>query len=116
MRQDVVVSEVRYDGYYQVICRIIIIVFLSENLDKFFHHELVEPNHLFLCPRNLIITVMTRGVTSPDDKVYRIFQVLVDPMECCINEGYRRVAIRGFGAECTSRPSPSVTGFLSLSG
>jgi len=37
-------------------------------------------------------------------------------MKCGIDKGYRRVAIGGFGAEDTSRPIPSVTGFFGLGG
>lgn len=53
---------------------------------------------------------MPSGISSPNDEVYRIFQIVIDPSESSVDKGFRRVAVRGFGAEDASWPIASMAG------
>ena len=55
---------------------------------------------------------MPSGISSPNDEVYGIFQIVIDPLEGSVDKGSRRVAVRGFRAEDASRPIASMAGVL----
>ena len=59
---------------------------------------------------------MSSGVPSPNDKVYSIFQIVIDPSESSINKGLRRVAVCGFRAEDASWPIASMAGVFFFGG
>ena len=55
---------------------------------------------------------MPSGISSPNDEVYSIFQILIDPTESSVDKGFRRVAVRGFRAKDASRPIASMAGVV----
>ena len=55
---------------------------------------------------------MPSGISSPNDEVYGIFQIVINPLEGSVDKGLRRVAVRGFRAEDASRPIASMAGVV----
>ena len=55
---------------------------------------------------------MPSGISSPNDEIYGIFQIVIDPMEGSVDKGFRRVAVCGFRAEDASRPIASMAGVV----
>lgn len=53
---------------------------------------------------------MADGVSSPYDEIDRVFEVVVDPLERSVDEGYGGVAVCGFSAEDTSWAITPMTG------
>ena len=55
---------------------------------------------------------MPSGISSPNDEVYGIFQIVIDPLEGSVDKGFGRVAVRSFRAEDASRPIASMAGVV----
>ena len=68
------------------------------------------------CPWDFFVVVVTRRVACPDDEVYGVFEVFVNPVEGCIDQGYGRIAVRGFCAELACRALTSMTGLVIFGG
>ena len=77
---------------------------LAKDLYEFVDHVSVEIGYLFVVPWVVFVIVVSRGVTCPDHKINVISYIFGDPVECGINEGERRIAFCGLGAEVASRP------------
>ena len=55
---------------------------------------------------------MPSRISSPNDEVYSIFEIVIDPTESRVDKGFRRVAVRGFCAEDASRSIASMAGVV----
>lgn len=53
---------------------------------------------------------MTDGVSSPDDEVDSVSNVVVDPLKRSVDEGYGGVAVCGLSAEDASWAIASMAG------
>jgi hypothetical protein len=104
MRHDVVIAESRHNGYGEVV-RAMAVIILPEDFGEFGYHVLVLLYDLLLCPGDFFIIVMSRRVACPYNKVYVILDVVIDPLECLVDEGERRVAAGSFCAVDTGRSS-----------
>jgi hypothetical protein len=101
---DVVVSNCGNDGYGETVRESLV----SEDIDELVRQHLIQSNNLILCPRNLLIVVMTGRVSSPQDKVDIALQVLLYPAESFVDQGERRVAVRPFSSKVSCRTFSSV--------
>ena len=81
---------------------------LSKNLCEVFDQKLVQFHNLVFCPWYPFVIVMASRIASPNDEVYRIFQMLVDPVEGGIDKKERGVAIRSFCTEFSGGALASV--------
>ena len=59
---------------------------------------------------------MAGRVARPDDEIYLVLQVLVDPSKGLIDEGKRRVAVAGFCAKVARWAFAPMTGMFFVSG
>lgn len=113
MRHDVIVAKGGDDGDLVVVCRIIIVVLvLSKDFGEFADHELVGMYDLLLGAGYLLVVVMPCGITCPYDEVYFIGNVVLYPVEGRIDERWRGVAGRGFGAIVAGWATFSVAGCI----
>ena len=55
---------------------------------------------------------MSSRISSPNDEVYSIFKIFIDPTESSVDKGFRRVAVRGFRAEDASRSIAPMAGVV----
>jgi len=83
VRQDIVVSKSRDDGYREVVCRVIIIVvvWLAKDLYKLLDHILIQTQHLICVSRVLLIVVVACRIPCPYDKIDRILQLCFYPIK-----------------------------------
>lgn len=104
----VIVAKRWYNWHDEIVrrIRIIGILVVTEHFDKLAHEELILLNDLVFASRKLLIVVMSCGISSPYHKVYRVFDVLVDPLEGRVDKGERSVAVRRF---CAIEPSGAVS-------
>lgn len=87
MRHNVVVSKSRDDWYSKVLGWILFILVVAKDLGELLHHELVLGDDLVLGARQLLVIVVPRGVTGPDDKIDVIGYVVLDPVHGGVDEG-----------------------------
>jgi hypothetical protein len=88
MWQDIVVANVGYNWDYEVVVRIaifLISIVLAKDLEHLLHHELVELSHLLCCSWVFLVIVVTRRVSSPDDKVDLVPQLFPKPFYCLVD-------------------------------
>lgn len=102
--ENVVVAEVRHDGYGEIVGRIgvVDVVGFAKDLDEFVDEHLIQLDDLLFCARNELVIVVASGIASPDDKVDSIFEVVVDPLESSVDQGDGRITVGLLGAEYTS--------------
>lgn len=93
--ENVIIAEGRYDRNDEIVCRIGIVVILGfpKDLSKLVYHELVLFHYLSFAAGYLLVIVVSGRVTGPDNKVYIVSYVILDPLEGSIEERYGRVAI-----------------------
>ena len=91
----IIVPKCRYDRYLQVFRRVFVV---PENLNKFVHQHLVQPNNLISSSGDLIIRVVPGRIPSPDYEINIVFQIIMYPLKRSVDEGEGRIAIGIFGA------------------
>ena len=57
---------------------------LAKDLEHLLHHELVELGHLLRRTWVVLVVVVTRRVSSPDDKVDLVPQLFSNPFYCLV--------------------------------
>lgn len=92
MRHDVVVAEGRDNRDDVVFCRGMLVMVLSEDLGELGDHVLILAYDLPLCSGNFLVVVVPCRVARPDDKVYAVPDIVVDPLERLVDERVGRVA------------------------
>lgn len=91
MRQDVVVTEVGYDGYAEAAGD-------GEGVGKLVGQQAIRAEDLGRRARYGFIRVMAGTVASPDDKVYIVAEILGDPVEGGVDQRDGSVAVGCFCA------------------
>lgn len=116
MRHDIVVAERRYDWNRKVIGRVLVpvILALSKHLGELLHHQLILLYDLLLCAWNLLVVIVSRRITRPDDKIYAVFQILFNPLERLVDQRYGCVAAGRLRAVDSRRSAFPVTCRLRL--
>jgi len=110
VRKDVIVAECRYDWDGEIVVRVVVMVACVKDLLKLLRNKSVQANDLFSCSRNLFVIVVTSRIACPDDKVNRVSDLLIYPIECRVDKRDGRVAIRSFRSIISSRAVSSMTG------
>lgn len=95
VRKDVIVTKGRNNRHDEIVQRIRIVeVFgLPEDLKKFGNEQLILVDNLHVTSRNFLIIVVTGGVSSPDDEVNLVLDVIFDPVEGSVQQSDGTVAI-----------------------
>ena len=103
---NIIVAPCRDNRYSEVVgwIPIINVVTLAPNLCEFGDEHLVQIDDFAGCAWYLGIAIMSRRVASPNDEIDFIFEVVIEPLECCIDKSEWRITIRRLGAEDTCRP------------
>ena len=111
VRENVVITKVRDDGYQHIVGRIGVmkIVIFAKDLDKLLDQKFILLQDLLFRPRQLFIIVMSCRVASPDDEVYRIFEIRFDPSEGLVDQRVWGVAFGVFCPVQAGRTGPSMT-------
>lgn len=87
-----------------------------KDLDELVRDQPVLIKHLLLGSRDLFVIRVTRRVSGPDDKVYRVLQVCLDPSEGRVDERKRRVAVAHLGAVVACGAGSSMACRIALGG
>lgn len=88
IRKDVVVAKVGHNRNGGIISGIgiIDIVVLAKDLDKFVDEHLVQLDDLRLGAWDELVVIVTSRIASPDNKVDRVFEVVIDPLESSVDQ------------------------------
>lgn len=100
MGQDVIVSKGWYDRNDQVVGRIVVrfVFALAEDFVELVDEELIQFNDLLGVSREPLVIVMASRITSPDDKVDLVFDLVTNPVKRCVDQGDWRIAVGSLGA------------------
>jgi hypothetical protein len=82
-----------------------LVLVLSEYLCKFRDHIFVLLHDLLWCSWKRIVVVVPRRVARPYHKVDVVLDVIVDPLECLVDERIGRVAAGRLCAVYACRPA-----------
>ena len=87
MWENVIVSKIRNYWNDKIICRIGVIVSvpLTEHFYKFIYHHSIQVFHLLHTSWQLLVVIMARRISSPDNKIYRVLQIVLDPSESSVD-------------------------------
>ena len=113
VRQDVVVADVGNDRNDVIVVRVAVVlvaIAFAKDLEHLVDHELVELSDLSRRAWVVLIVVVTRRVSCPDDKVDLISKLFSNPFYCLVDQRYRAVAIADLGAVDAGRAFAMVTG------
>jgi hypothetical protein len=113
VRQDVVVANVGNDRDDVVIVGIaisLVAIAFAKDLEHLVDHELVELGDLSRRAWVVLIVVVTRRVSRPDDKVNLIPKLFSNPFYRLVDQCYGAVAIADLSAVDACRALPMVTG------
>lgn len=98
VRHNVVVAKGWHYGYHIVVGPSAVFIRHAEHLPKLLDQELVLAYNLLLRARMLLVVVVPRRVTRPDDKVDIVPYIILDPPESLIDQRKRGVAPRSLCA------------------
>ncbi len=118
MREDIVVAEIGYDGYGEVVggIGVVDVVVLAKDVDELLDEHLIQPDDLGLTAWDEFVVVVTSGIAGPDDEVDGIFEMVVDPLERSIDQGEGRVTIGLLGAEDAGIARAPVASIIAVCG
>jgi hypothetical protein len=81
VRHNIIVAERWHDRDHIVARSSSALVRLAKDLCELIDQKFVLLYNLLLCTRQVFVVVMSRRVARPDDKVYIILDIVVDPSE-----------------------------------
>lgn len=118
MRKDVVVAKVGHNGNGGIIggIGIIDIVVLAKDLDEFVSEHLVQLDDLRLGAWDELVVIVTSRIASPDDKVDRVFEVVIDPLESSVDQAEWRVTVGLLSTEYSSITLAPVASIVAVCG
>lgn len=87
MGHNVVISKGRDYWHNEVVGWVCIVdvLILAKDFSELGNQELILFNNLLLCPRYLLIIIMSRRIASPYYEIDVVFEVLLDPFECFVD-------------------------------